>query len=106
MWIDFLNDNASSFWKSLYQYDKFKGTSKIFNYWIDMNEPSVFSGDELTFPKNNIHITSDNQIYLHRDLHNAYGVLMAKATYQGIIEREEDRNLRPFMLSRSVFFGS
>jgi alpha 1,3-glucosidase len=31
---------------------------------------------------------------------------MAKATYNGIIERESDRNLRPFMLSRAVFPGS
>lgn len=44
VWVDFLNENACNFWKSLYKYDKFKGTSKLFNYWIDMNEPSVFSG--------------------------------------------------------------
>jgi alpha-glucosidase (family GH31 glycosyl hydrolase) len=31
---------------------------------------------------------------------------MAKATYKGIINREEMGNMRPFMLSRAVFFGS
>lgn len=31
---------------------------------------------------------------------------MANASYQGIINREQDKNQRPFMLSRSVFFGS
>jgi alpha-glucosidase (family GH31 glycosyl hydrolase) len=31
---------------------------------------------------------------------------MAKATYKGIIDREPSKNFRPFMLSRSVFFGS
>lgn len=31
---------------------------------------------------------------------------MAKASYKGIIDREVSKNLRPFMLSRSVFFGS
>ncbi len=71
-----------------------------------MNEPSVFSGDELTMIKNNIHITNDNKRYMHKDVHNAYGILMAKATYKGIIEREPSKNYRPFMLSRAVFFGS
>jgi alpha 1,3-glucosidase len=31
---------------------------------------------------------------------------MAKATYQGIIDREYSKNYRPFLLSRSIFFGS
>jgi len=43
---------------------------------------------------------------LHKDVHNVYGTLMAKASYQGILDRELKKNLRPFMLSRSIFFGS
>ena len=46
-----------------------------------MNEPSVFSGDELTLPKNAYHMTKDKKFFIHRDLHNAYGTLMAKTTY-------------------------
>lgn len=60
VWVDFLNRNAQNYWSSLYQYDSFKGTTKQFGYWIDMNEPSVFSDDELTMPKNTVHLTSDN----------------------------------------------
>ena len=30
----------------------------------------------------------------------------SKATYDGILNREIKANLRPFLLSRSVFFGS
>lgn len=71
-----------------------------------MNEPSVFDGEELTMPKNNIHITKKGERYLHKDLHNAYGLLMAKASYKGIVEREPSKQYRPFLLSRSVFFGS
>lgn len=71
-----------------------------------MNEPSVFDEDELTMPKNAIHITSDNKRYQHKDLHNAYGIMMAKASFKGILEREPSKNLRPFMLSRAIFFGS
>lgn len=71
-----------------------------------MNEPSVFSGDELTLPKNAYHLTTDYEFFMHRDVHNAYGLLSANASYHGIINRESDRNTRPFMLTRSVFFGS
>jgi alpha 1,3-glucosidase len=104
VWVDFLNTNAQSFWASLYRYDKFKGTNKLFGYWIDMNEPSVFSHDELTMPKDAIHLTEQGVRVKHGDLHNAYGVLMANASYNGIKQRED--NVRPFLLSRSVFFGS
>lgn len=106
VWVDFLNENAGQFWSDLYQYDKFKGTSKLFAYWIDMNEPSVFSGDELTMPKNAVHLTVNNKRYLHKDVHNAYGTLMAKMSHRGIVDREVSKNVRPFMLSRAVFFGS
>eukprot|EP00347_Sterkiella_histriomuscorum_P014322 403361316 len=106
VWVDFLNDKASDFWKSLYSFDKFIHTNKLFNYWIDMNEPSVFNAHEMTMPKDNIHIDQNNRFIQHKDIHNAYGLLMAKSTYQGSIERIEDQNQRPFMLSRSVFFGS
>ena len=53
-----------------------------------MNEPSVFDQDELTMPKQAVHITKDNIKILHKDLHNVYGTLMAKASYQGILDRE------------------
>lgn len=39
-------------------------------------------------------------------MHNAYGLLMAKATHKGAVDRIDDKNLRPFLLSRSSFFGS
>ncbi|TNV84430.1 hypothetical protein FGO68_gene16765 [Halteria grandinella] len=106
VWVDFLNSNAQQYWSTLYQYSKFKGTTKLFSFWIDMNEPSVFSHDELTMPKDATHLTNDGRVFKHKDVHNAYGILMANATYTGIINREEDRNQRPFMLTRSVFFGS
>ena len=81
VWVDFLNAHARQFWADLYGYDRFKGTSSLFSFWIDMNEPSVFSGDELTLPKNVYHLTSDFEFYQHKDVHNVYGTLMAKATY-------------------------
>lgn len=65
MWVDFLNENARKYWSGLYKYDSFIGTTKDVNYWIDMNEPSIFSGEELTLPKNAYHLTSDYNFYMH-----------------------------------------
>ncbi|TNV84333.1 hypothetical protein FGO68_gene5628 [Halteria grandinella] len=104
-WIDYFNEGACQYWGSLYQYDSFKGTSRIFGIWTDMNEPSVFNQYEGTMPKNNVHIMSDGSVVLHRNVHNAYGLMMSKATYEGLIKRDAEK-LRPFALTRSVFLGS
>ena len=42
---------------------------------------------------------------LHRDVHNAYGTLEHSASYRGMLKRD-GAQLRPFILSRSFFFGS
>ena len=70
-----------------------------------MNEPSVFNQKEITMPKLNLHVLSDGRIVLHRDVHNIYGLMMSKATYEGMVERDIG-TLRPFVLTRSSFFGS
>ena len=56
-------------------------------------------------PKGNIHILSDGTLVPHRDVHNAYGVLMSRATYQGMVNRD-NMTRRPFVLTRSSFFGT
>lgn len=43
-----------------------------------MNEPSVFSGPEITMPKTNLHGEFE-----HREVHNIYGMYMHRATYEG-----------------------
>jgi alpha-glucosidase (family GH31 glycosyl hydrolase) len=70
-----------------------------------MNEPSVFSGPEGTLPKTSLHMLGDGTFIYHRDVHNAYGVLMSMATYNGMIERDNGK-YRPFSLTRSAFFGT
>lgn len=65
-----------------------------------MNEPSVFSGPEITMPKTNLH---GNNVE-HRDLHNLYGQLMVKSTFTGLLKRDLD-NQRPFILTRAFFAG-
>jgi len=44
-WIDFLNKDAVEYWQKLYHPKKFVGTNELYDFWIDMNEPSVFDGE-------------------------------------------------------------
>lgn len=88
-WIDYLNYGASKYWSSLYAYDKFEGTSQCFaGIWTDMNEPSVFNQPGTTMPKDKLHVTADGTYFTHNNIHNAYGVLMSRPTYQGLLQRD------------------
>lgn len=64
--------------------------------WNDMNEPASFRGplpDDVKFAAG-----------AHDAIHNIYGHLMAKATYEGLLEQDNDR--RPFVLTRAAYAGS
>jgi alpha 1,3-glucosidase len=104
-WIDCFNPAANKWWKSLFQYDKFKGTFANTFIWNDMNEPSVFNGPETTMPKDNLHHGN----WEHRDVHNINGMTFQNATYHALLSRskaEEKSPRRPFVLTRSFFPGS
>lgn len=105
-WIDAFNPKAIEWWKSLFQYNKFKGTFKNTFLWNDMNEPSVFNGPETTMPKDNLHHGS----WEHRDVHNVNGLTFVNATYEALLHRDDsDKKYgprRPFVLTRSFYVGS
>ena len=64
--------------------------------WNDMNEPASFRGplpDDVKFAAG-----------AHDEIHNIYGHLMAKATYEGLLEHDNGR--RPFVLTRAAYAGS
>lgn len=64
--------------------------------WNDMNEPASFRGplpDDVKFAAG-----------VHDEIHNIYGHLMAKATYEGLLEQDNGR--RPFVLTRAAYAGS
>lgn len=42
----------------------------------------------------------------HREWHNLYGMLFQRSTMEGLIRRNKEENIRPFVLSRSFFAGS
>ncbi|KAI7830303.1 glycosyl hydrolases family 31-domain-containing protein [Gamsiella multidivaricata] len=100
-WIDFYNPKARDWWASQFSYDRYKGSTKTLFTWNDMNEPSVFSGPEITIPKDVIHHGNVE----HRNVHNLYGTMFHSATAQGLIQRNET-NQRPFVLSRAFFAGT
>ncbi|EXJ69793.1 alpha 1,3-glucosidase [Cladophialophora psammophila CBS 110553] len=101
-WIDAFNPAARAWWKSLFTFDRFKGTQSNVWLWNDMNEPSVFNGPEITMPRDNLHHGN----WEHRDLHNINGMTFHNATYHALLERKKGETRRPFVLTRSFYSGS
>ncbi|KAL8711448.1 MAG: hypothetical protein Q9220_004106 [cf. Caloplaca sp. 1 TL-2023] len=102
-WIDAFNPSALAWWKSLFAYSSFAGTTPNTFLWNDMNEPSVFNGPETTMPKDNLHFGN----WEHRDVHNVNGLTFVNATYEALLARDDPKHQRrPFVLTRSFFAGS
>ena len=94
VYVDFLNEEACQFWSSLYLPAHFSGTDlDLYDFWIDMNEPSVFDSEEVTIPRQSYHTTTTDMSspfrkkILHRDIHNAYGLFETKATWNALLQR-------------------
>lgn len=60
-------------------------------FWNDMNEPALW-GREMPFAVEGI-----------RSLHNVFGLLMAQATYEGLLADSPDQ--RPFVVTRAGWAG-
>jgi len=101
VWPDYLNPKVREWWASKFDPAHFPGHRDcLVDIWNDMNEPSVFNGPEVTAPRDLVHFSG----FEARDIHNVYGFLMTKATYEGLVKhRPSDR---PFVLTRSFFAGS
>jgi alpha-glucosidase len=67
-----------------------------------MNEPTVFHTPSGTMP---LDVRHDNEgsPAAHREIHNVYGMLMSRATYEGLLRLRPGE--RPFVLTRSSFAG-
>ncbi|KAM9251658.1 neutral alpha-glucosidase AB [Cariama cristata] len=98
---DFTNPEMRAWWASMFAYDQYEGSTENLFTWNDMNEPSVFSGPEVTMQKDAVHHGG----WEHRDLHNLYGLYVQMATAEGQIQRSDGQR-RPFVLSRAFFAGS
>lgn len=93
---DFGNPATRRWWGENQKFLLDKGVRGI---WNDMNEPASFHGP---LP-NDVAFTDENNPTTHAKMHNVYGHLMAKATYEGL------KNLdgrRPFVITRACYAGS
>lgn len=95
---DFTEERVRSWWKELQAYYTELGVEGI---WNDMNEPAVFN-ETKTMDVKVVH-KNDGDPKTHRELHNHYGLLMAKSTYEGL--KKGLAGKRPFVLTRAGYSG-
>jgi alpha-glucosidase len=96
---DFSKPGAREWWGGLYSFFTDIGIAGI---WNDMNEPAVFSPPTATMPLTVRH-DNEGQPTDHREIHNVYGQLMTRATFEGL-SRLRPRE-RPFVLTRATYAG-
>ena len=73
--------------------------SGVSGIWNDMNEPASFNGplpDDVMF-------NDDGVPMAHKEAHNIYGHMMAKATYEGL---KKATGKRPFIVTRACYSGT
>jgi len=114
-WLDFFNQECRDFLGDVYSGkakhpevsdNDFLWSDPNMQVWLDMVEPAIFTNTEKTMPKTNKHTLTqgDKQLEVsHRDVHSLYGHYGAKAHYEGLLKRSEER---PFVLNRAFFAGS
>jgi len=99
---DFTREDVRTWWAGLYADWLRIGVDGV---WNDMNEPAVFDGEGKTMPEDNRH-EADEALGgpdAHARYHNVYGMLMVRATREGVLAARPER--RPFVLTRSNFVG-
>ena len=99
---DFTSARVRSWWAGLYADFLSVGIDGV---WNDMNEPAVFDVGSKTMPTDNVH-RADPELGgagPHAKYHNVYGMLMARATREGMLAARPDR--RPFVLTRANHLG-
>lgn len=97
-WPDFTHTETRERWGRWQHHELIeRGVSGI---WNDMNEPAIFDG--VPFPADAIH-RDNGHFRPHRALHNIYGLTMAQASAEGLLEHRPDE--RPFVLTRAAWAG-
>ncbi len=95
---DFTDNRVSDWWGSQHDFYVERGISGI---WNDMNEPAVFN--EIKTMEPHIMHRNNGDPKTHREVHNLYGLLMSKATFEGLRQRLGGE--RPFVLTRAGYAG-
>lgn len=93
---DFGSPKVRSWWADNH---RFLTDLYVRGIWNDMNEPASFKGplpDDIVF-------TDEDRPSSHAKIHNVYGHLMSKATYEGLVKYD---NRRPYVITRACYSGS
>jgi alpha-glucosidase len=96
---DFSKPSTREWWGGLL---KFYTDTGIAGIWNDMNEPAVFIDPAHTMALDARH-DNEGQPTDHREIHNVYGLLNTRATFEGLTRLRPDE--RPFVLTRATFAG-
>ena len=79
----------------------------VSGFWNDMNEPSIFEVASKTMPLDTVHRIEEpgfsTRTASHAEMHNVYGMLNSRATYEGLLRLAPDQ--RPFVLTRASYAG-
>ncbi|MHB1023424.1 MAG: glycoside hydrolase family 31 protein [Acidobacteriaceae bacterium] len=101
---DFSRKATSDWWGGLYKTFYSEG---IGGFWNDMNEPSIFDQPTKTMPLDVVHRIDEPgwpvRTATHAEMHNVYGMLNSRATYEGLLKLKPDQ--RPFVLTRATYAG-
>lgn len=101
---DFSRAKARDWWGGLYA--NFYGLGAA-GFWNDMNEPAIFERRDKTMPLDVVHRIEEPgftpRAASHAEMHNAYGMLNSRATYEGLLKIAPDE--RPFVLTRASYAG-
>jgi alpha-glucosidase len=93
---DFTDPKVRTWWGGLYQPLLEAGVA---GFWNDMNEPAIFSGE---MPRNVWH-SYEGRGASHGEIHNVYGLQMARASAEGLSRLSPDRRVP--VISRSGYAG-
>ena len=96
---DFTRPAARDWWGGLMKFYTDDGVAGI---WNDMNEPAVFVEPTHTMALDVRH-DNEGQPTDEREIHNVYGMLNSRATFEGLARLRPDE--RPFVLTRATFAG-
>ncbi len=101
---DFSRASVREWWGGLYGDFVHAGVA---GFWNDMNEPAIFRVREKTMPLDVVHRIEEPGFEIrdasHAEIHNVYGMLNSRATYDGLLRLRPDR--RPFVLTRASYAG-
>ena len=99
VFVDYTRADARSWWGGLHRAYIDNGIAGI---WNDMNEPADFV-DQTGGHQRDVVSYDEGENSTHAKNRNVFALLMARATYEGLLRLQPDR--RPFVVTRAAYAG-